>query len=210
LSTDDKPIQETTSGAVLSPDSHQQSQSHHQRTVLSRDAGRSPRQITGARSSSSSNASTTTANTLLNSLLVEQRDLQGLQSALKSDIEVLTSALTLVRMQGRSSEIELDGLIGTWRLAARQAAEELWVPARERVNRMGGLEAWRNWERQRALARYEAFHRDDDGMRNADDERLSSGEQDLSESEDAAAAADPLSTGSEEVRPCAQWESWRQ
>ncbi|KAF2276960.1 uncharacterized protein EI97DRAFT_375755 [Westerdykella ornata] len=64
---------------------------------------------------------------------------------LRSDIQILTQALTLVTSD---KDRELQRLIDTWRTASRAAAEDLFARTRDRVNRMGGVAAWREREKE--------------------------------------------------------------
>ena len=57
-----------------------------------------------------------------------------------------------------------------WRGAARLAAEEIFASARDRVNRMGGVGAWREQERERNRRQREFFEpKVDDGGVNGED-----------------------------------------
>ncbi|PSN67079.1 hypothetical protein BS50DRAFT_573830 [Corynespora cassiicola Philippines] len=79
---------------------------------------------------------------------------------LRSEIQILTQAHTLATS---SKDEDLSKLIDTWRTASRAAAEELFATTRDRVNRMGGVGAWkerereqREWRRKRDLEEFEA------------------------------------------------------
>ncbi|KAF2470976.1 uncharacterized protein BDR25DRAFT_334137 [Lindgomyces ingoldianus] len=65
--------------------------------------------------------------------------------SLRSDIQMLTQAY---RLATSSEDADLNLLIDTWRAASRAAAEELFAGTRDRVNRMGGVGAWRERERE--------------------------------------------------------------
>ncbi|MCJ1389917.1 hypothetical protein MMC18_002774 [Xylographa bjoerkii] len=53
-----------------------------------------------------------------------------------------------LKIESSAKDAELTRLIALWRLAARQAAEEIFAGVRDRVNRMGGVGAWRERERE--------------------------------------------------------------
>ena len=65
--------------------------------------------------------------------------------SLRSDIQILSQAHALATSD---KDEKLLGLIETWRTASRAAAEEVFVGTRERVQRMGGVGAWRERERE--------------------------------------------------------------
>ncbi|MCJ1403937.1 hypothetical protein MMC11_007160 [Xylographa trunciseda] len=64
---------------------------------------------------------------------------------LLSTLDTHTQAL---KIESSAKDAELARLIALWRLAARQAAEEIFAGVRDRVNRMGGVGAWRERERE--------------------------------------------------------------
>ena len=49
----------------------------------------------------------------------------------------------------KTGDIRLESLIAKWRSATRRAAEEVYEGAQERVNRMGGVAAWKEREREK-------------------------------------------------------------
>lgn len=53
-------------------------------------------------------------------------------------------------MTTSTRDTELESLIAKWKLASREAAEEVFQGAQERVNRMGGVDAWREQSRKDA------------------------------------------------------------
>jgi hypothetical protein len=63
----------------------------------------------------------------------------------RSDIQILSQALSLATS---NKDENLARLIDTWRTASRAAAEELFAKTRDRVNRMGGVGAWKEKERE--------------------------------------------------------------
>lgn len=85
--------------------------------------------------------------------LTEVRSLQRENAALlnqlasvRSTLDTNTQALKISRS---TRDLELQRLVGLWRTASRSAAEELFATAKDRVNGMGGLGAWKEKERGR-------------------------------------------------------------
>jgi len=66
--------------------------------------------------------------------------------ALREDIDTLTSAAKILH-SGRDAELEK--LIACWKRVSRAAAEEVFAGVRDKVNRMGGVGAWREREREK-------------------------------------------------------------
>ncbi|XP_014552910.1 hypothetical protein COCVIDRAFT_29764 [Bipolaris victoriae FI3] len=64
---------------------------------------------------------------------------------LRNEIQMLTQAQTLATS---SKDDDLIALIEKWRTASRAAAEELFGITRDRVNRMGGVGAWQEREKE--------------------------------------------------------------
>ncbi|KAF2868734.1 hypothetical protein BDV95DRAFT_121784 [Massariosphaeria phaeospora] len=64
---------------------------------------------------------------------------------LRSDIQILSQAHALATS---TTDDDLNILIDRWRTASRAAAEELFASTRDRVNRMGGVGAWKERERE--------------------------------------------------------------
>jgi Swi5-dependent recombination DNA repair protein 1 len=110
--------------------------------------------------SSPANRSTTIPSSLLNTYT--DSELSALQkqhtrllnqlSKLRQDLDAARQAL---RIESSDSDADLEALIVKWRRASREAAEEVFKGARDRVNRMGGMkgmrerEKWRReWERE--------------------------------------------------------------
>lgn len=77
----------------------------------------------------------------------EPRAIETAMMKQRQDIDALNQAL---RLAESNRDVELDELTTKWRTAARQAAEEVFSGARDKVNRMGGVGAWR--ERQQEAA----------------------------------------------------------
>jgi Swi5-dependent recombination DNA repair protein 1 len=84
------------------------------------------------------------------------RDLQRQHGILLSRLNALTAELDTViqaqKVEASSKDKELERLIGLWKGVCRAAAEELFRGARDRVNRMGGVRAWKESERNRTSA----------------------------------------------------------
>jgi len=64
---------------------------------------------------------------------------------LRNEIQMLTQAQTLATS---TKDDDLVVLVDKWRTASRAAAEELFGSTRDRVNRMGGVGAWKERERE--------------------------------------------------------------
>ncbi|KAF2429369.1 hypothetical protein EJ08DRAFT_670998 [Tothia fuscella] len=78
------------------------------------------------------------------------KDIRRIESAMirhRQEIDTLQQALTIVTS---SKSHELDELTTKWRQASRLAAEEVFAGARDKVNRMGGVGAWREREKEKA------------------------------------------------------------
>jgi Swi5-dependent recombination DNA repair protein 1 len=82
---------------------------------------------------------------------------------LRSDIQVLSQAQTLATS---TKDDDLVALVDRWRTASRSVAEELFATTRDKVNRMGGVGAWKareqegkerqqNWDREEREAERE-------------------------------------------------------
>ena len=68
-------------------------------------------------------------------------------NTLRSELDTLNQA---VRIESSSKDTELESLITKWRLVSQEAADEVFVDAKERVGRMGGLSAWREKDKERS------------------------------------------------------------
>ncbi|KAF3036366.1 hypothetical protein E8E11_003569 [Didymella keratinophila] len=64
---------------------------------------------------------------------------------LRNEIQILTQAEALATS---TKDDDLQVLIDRWRTASRAAAEELFGSTRDRVNRMGGVGAWKEREKE--------------------------------------------------------------
>ncbi|KAF9884836.1 ERAD-associated protein [Aspergillus nanangensis] len=89
----------------------------------------------------------------------QQRVLQSRLATLRSELDTAQQAL---RLESSTKDIELENLIGKWRVIGQNAAEEVFTGAQDRVARMGGLKAWKErmkndtaqWEREEMEAWY--------------------------------------------------------
>lgn len=77
----------------------------------------------------------------------QQRALRLQVEALRANLETATQAL---KLESSTKDIELQALITKWRLVSQDAADEVFVGAKERVARMGGLAAWKERSRHDA------------------------------------------------------------
>ncbi|KAK2805917.1 hypothetical protein FQN51_008691 [Onygenales sp. PD_10] len=66
-------------------------------------------------------------------------------SQLRSELDTLTQA---VKIEQSGQDAELEVLIGKWKAASREAADELFVAAEEKVRRMGGVRGWKEGMRR--------------------------------------------------------------
>ena len=77
-----------------------------------------------------------------------QKEITSLELQIKvvrNDIDALNQAAKYTS----ESDNDLEELAVKWKLAAQAAAEEIFGSVKERVNRMGGVEAWRDSEKQK-------------------------------------------------------------
>ncbi|KAJ5385577.1 hypothetical protein N7517_003488 [Penicillium concentricum] len=77
----------------------------------------------------------------------QHREIQSKVDALINRLEIATQAHNL---EANPKYIEIPTLITKWRLASQDAADEVFVGAKERVNRMGGLSAWKEQSKRDA------------------------------------------------------------
>ena len=83
--------------------------------------------------------------TTLSALQREHTALLNTLSTLRQTLETHTQAL---KLESSNRDLELAQLTTTWRAASQAAAEEIYAGVRERVNRMGGVGAWREREKE--------------------------------------------------------------
>ena len=106
-------------------------------------------------------------------------------SSVSADLDKATQALSI---ESSTLDVELMSLIEIWRAASRQAAEEVYADVRDRVNSIGGLRAWRQWEMDKAAERQASW---DDGMRTVYPERNDDNDDtDISQHENRSDAED--------------------
>lgn len=77
-----------------------------------------------------------------------QKEITSLElqiKAVRNDIDALNQAAKYTS----ETDNDLEELAAKWKLAAQAAAEEIFGSVKERVNRMGGVEAWRDSEKQK-------------------------------------------------------------
>ncbi|KAJ5131261.1 uncharacterized protein N7515_007300 [Penicillium bovifimosum] len=95
----------------------------------------------------------------------QQRALQSQVDALRAKLETANQAL---KLESSTKTTELQTLISKWRLVSQDAADEVFVGAKERVSGMGGLTAWKARSKADASRwdfdgeRHEREHADDD------------------------------------------------
>jgi len=87
-------------------------------------------------------------------IIAQNKALERQIIQLRQDTDSLTQASSILRA---NKAAELEGLAEKWKGAARLAAEEIFAIARDRVNGMGGVGAWREQERERSRTRKEYF-----------------------------------------------------
>jgi Swi5-dependent recombination DNA repair protein 1 len=105
----------------------------------------------------------------------------------------LDTAKQALRLEQSARDAELEGLVSTWTSATRAAAEELFAVAKDRVNAMGGLQAWRDQERD-SRERWRENWREGNGEQrerdDADDDGDGDGDGDSAEKPDERAEGD--------------------
>ncbi|KMU72103.1 hypothetical protein CISG_00412 [Coccidioides immitis RMSCC 3703] len=107
-------------------------------------------QIKRAPTTSSAFPNTSQARQHISNLQKQVSSLHAQLSTLRTDLDTATQA---IRIEQSNQDPELEGLIYKWQIVAREAAEELFASARERVNRMGGVGVWKDRMRQSKLRR---------------------------------------------------------
>ncbi|KAA6415878.1 MAG: DNA repair Dds20 Mei5 [Lasallia pustulata] len=81
----------------------------------------------------------------LNSLQKQHSALVSTLSTLRAELDTYIQAL---KIETSGKDAELEALIAKWKSASRAAAEEIFGGVKDRVNRMGGVGAWRERERE--------------------------------------------------------------
>ncbi|SLM33613.1 hypothetical protein LPUS_02138 [Lasallia pustulata] len=112
----------------------------------------------------------------LNSLQKQHSALVSTLSTLRAELDTYIQAL---KIETSGKDAELEALIAKWKSASRAAAEEIFGGVKDRVNRMGGVGAWRERERE-AKKRFSAWDeepakRDED--EDSDDDKVGSKER---------------------------------
>ncbi|KAJ5834024.1 hypothetical protein N7447_000050 [Penicillium robsamsonii] len=77
----------------------------------------------------------------------QHREVQSKVDALIAKLELATQARNL---ETNTKYMEIPNLITKWRLASQDAADEVFVGAKERVDRMGGMAAWKEQSKRDA------------------------------------------------------------
>ncbi|KAI9719383.1 MAG: hypothetical protein M1812_003454 [Candelaria pacifica] len=103
----------------------------------------------------------------LSSMLKTQRGLESELRNLREEVETFEQA---VRIESSGEDDELEKLIHKWRVASREAADEMFTSVRDRVNRMGGPAAWREMQRNKAEWRSGGFDEPEEKKAGSDDE----------------------------------------
>ena len=102
---------------------------------------------------------------------------------LRAEIDTIKQAL---KIEQGDQAAELERLIQVWRSASQTAAEEIFATVRDRVNKMGGVIAWRKKERDRK-ERMEEWSREGEN----EDEDDSDEDEDEEDEEGEGASKDP-------------------
>lgn len=92
---------------------------------------------------------------------------------LRNEIQMLTQAQTLATS---TKDDDLVVLVDKWRTASRAAAEELFGSTRDRVNRMGGVGAWKEREKESKERQMKWDQEEREAERERIDEAKESGE----------------------------------
>jgi hypothetical protein len=83
-------------------------------------------------------------------LLELQKTYRTLFSERIKQKKTLETARQALRIKSSGTDVDLQALVNKWRLISQRAAEEVFVGAKERVDRMGGMKAWRQRSKQDA------------------------------------------------------------
>jgi len=138
----------------FSENASKSSKSPHARPIsLGRATARFSPSTTDNARAKTHNSDTTTA-TSIRTITAQNKALERQTIQLRQDTDSLAQALSILRA---NKTAELEELAEKWRGAARLAAEEVFASARDRVNRMGGVGAWREAERERRRRQREFF-----------------------------------------------------
>ena len=78
---------------------------------------------------------------------VEYKDLQKEYTALSLHLKKLSQSIDVaqqaLQIEQSNEDVKLQSLISKWKAVAQDAAEKLFVGAKERIDQMGGVDAWR-------------------------------------------------------------------
>ncbi|KAJ5767361.1 uncharacterized protein N7511_004977 [Penicillium nucicola] len=77
----------------------------------------------------------------------QQRVIQSRIASLRTNLDTAAQALQL---ESSTKDTELEGLIVKWRRISQDAADEAFVGAQARVNKMGGMKAWKRHSKRDA------------------------------------------------------------
>ncbi|KAL1952932.1 hypothetical protein VTO42DRAFT_3935 [Malbranchea cinnamomea] len=110
---------------------------------------------------------------LLASLRKQESALLSRLASLRRELDTVSQALK-IEQSGQDEELKV--LIDKWRGASREAAEELFVGARDRVNRMGGVAAWKEKMKNARMRRLEWDAEEVRRQGNSDEEEDEGGE----------------------------------
>ena len=125
-------------------------------------------------------------------LLALRRQQASLQSALSTARAELDTYAQALKIEESNKDKELEALIKKWRLVSKDAAEEVFGGVRDRVNRMGGVKAWRDAEKKKREGFGGSFGWGDDEQkpeRNDDEQDESRDQEDVGEAEARDVAA---------------------
>ncbi|KAL8732974.1 MAG: hypothetical protein Q9166_002372 [cf. Caloplaca sp. 2 TL-2023] len=129
---------------------------------------------------SSSSNSPTKPGSRLDKLQKQHTSLLNTLSSLRARLETTNQALEI---EASSTDAELEMLIKKWRSTSREAAEEVFVGMKEKVDGMGG---WKQWKRREAEGRRGwGDERDDKTKKGGDDDREREAETSRKEEEEA-------------------------
>lgn len=141
------PSPDTQNAAVTHPNSAkgQQAPTHPHKPAISKSPSSLSLNIKTRAQSRLSN-STPESDPELLSLRRKRLTLQSQLTSLRTELDTAQQAL---RIKSSSRDDELRTLKIKWRGISQKAAEELFETAKDKIERMGGVAAWRDRERQR-------------------------------------------------------------
>lgn len=125
---------------------------------------------------SQSSSSSSSSSTLITALRKQESALLSRLVSLHRELDTVSQAL---KIEQKGQDDELAELITKWKGVSREAAEELFVGARDKVNGMGGVGAWKEKARDAKMRRMEwdseemgqGKRNDEDECEDVDDER---------------------------------------